>query len=218
MRKIILEDGKALTLAERNDQIYNKLKSTIKKQAQKEMESSSAKLGKFSAVVSSKLLEILRTYPLLTYEDVQVLTGADLQDYYVNFMELVNRIAEDLEFTPTKPLFCAYMGITTNIFNSFETNPDSSVRMWVDAINGDLTHSLMESSLHGNANTQVALAYAATKNYGQEIVRNDIGFEVNKKNVIAYTPKMAQEVTDRIAALIENVKHQPKTEDVQVDE
>lgn len=218
MRKIILEDGKALTLAERNDQIYNKLKSTIKKQAQKEMESSSTKLGKFSAVVSSKLLEILRTYPLLTYEDVQVLTGVDLQDYYVNFMELVNRIAEELEFTPTKPLFCAYMGITTNIFNSFESNPDSSVRMWVDAINGDLTHSLMESSLHGNANTQVALAYAATKNYGQEIVRNDIGFEVNKKNVIAYTPKMAQEVTDRIAALIDNAKRQPKTEDVQVDE
>ena len=218
MRKIVLENGKALTLAERNDQIYNKLKSTIKKQVEKEMLSSSAKLGKFSAVVSSKLLEILRTYPLLTYEDVQVLTGADLQDYYVNFMELVNRIAEDLEFTPTKPLFCAYMGITTNIFNSFETNPDANIRMWVDAINGDLTHSLMESSLHGNANTQVALAYAATKNYGQEIVRNDIGYEVSKKNVIAYTPKMAQEVTDKIAALIENARRQPKTEDVQVDE
>ncbi len=218
MRKIVLEDGKALTLAERNDQIYNKLKSTIKKQAQKEMEASSSKLGKFSAVVSSKLLEILRTYPLLTYEDVQVLTGADLQDYYVNFMELVNRIGEDLEFTPTKPLFCAYMGITTNIFNSFETNPDATVRMWVDAINGDLTHSLMESSLHGNANTQVALAYAATKNYGQEIVRNDIGYETNKKTVVAYTPEIAKQVTDKIAALIENVKHQPKTEDVQVDE
>ena len=174
MRKVILEGGKALTLKEKNDKIYKLLAPTIAKQAEKENMAGAKMIGKFTAIVSNKLLEICRTYGLMDAEDVMQLKASDLQDFYVSFMELINRISETLEITPTKPLFCAYMGTTTNVFNNLEKSPDGAIRMWIDAINGDFTHSMIDSSMHGNADRSSALAYAATKNYGQEIVKGTL--------------------------------------------
>ncbi len=203
MRKVVLEKGKALTLRERNDLIYEQLSRILAIQSQKEYESGANKRGKFGAVVSNKLIEILRGYGLLDEEDVQAVTAKDIQEYYVAFMELINKISETLELTPTKPLFCAYMGITTKVYNNWEVCNNIEIRNWIDAINGDLTHSIMESSLHGNGNTQTALAYAATRDYGQEIVRNDIDNDNSRPRGFEYSPELAQESINKIKALIQ---------------
>lgn len=202
MRKVVLQEGKALTLKEKNDIIYEELKKVIVMQAQREDMAAPSKKGKFGAVVSNKLIEILRGYGLLNEEDVQSITAKDIQEYYVAFMDLINRICETIELTPTKPLFCAYMGISTKVFNNWEICPNVEIRNWIDAINGDLTHSLMESSMHGNAHSNTALAYAATRDYGQEIVRNDIENENSKPRGFEYTPELARESINKIAALI----------------
>ena len=203
------EDGEVYTLDEKNQEILNNLEPVLKIQVDKKNANMYLKKPmplKFGSVITNKLLELLRTYGLLKEEILLDITADDLRDNYLHFMALVNKISEDIEITPTKPLFCAYMGITTKIFNKLEKSGDDEVKRWVDAINGDFTHSIFDSSLHGNASEKTALAFASTKEYGQETVQNDFNATITTKQEIPLTPEQALAATKNIFALIENAK------------
>jgi len=207
-KKITIKpNGEILTLADRNLEIYKSLIPTLIIQVQKKETNMYLKKPmplKFGAVVNNKLLELFRAYGLMTDEDLADFDANDLRDYYQHFMALINRISDDIEITPTKPLFCAYMGITTKIFNKFEKSTDEELKKWVDAINGDFAHSIFDSSLQGNASEKTALAFASTKDYGQETVQNDFSATITTKQEIDYTPQQAIEMVNNIKGLIEN--------------
>lgn len=203
------ENGEIYTLDQKNAEILEKLQPVLQIQIDKRNANMYLKKPmplKFGSVLTNKLLELFRFYGLAKESDLMELTAEDLRDYYLHFMGLINKISEEIEITPTKPLFCAYMGITTKIFNKFEKSEDDEIRRWVDAINGDFTHSIFDSSLHGNASEKTALAFATTKEYGQETVQNDFNATITTKQEVEYTPQQAIEVTKNIFALIENAK------------
>lgn len=206
-RITISADGTVLTLKDRNLEILNNLQPTLANQLEKKQQNMYLKKPfqlKFGAVINNKLLELFRGYGLMTEEDLQELDAEDLKDYYLHFMDLVNTISVDIEITPTKPLFCAYMGITVKIFNKLEKHEDAEVRRWFDAINGDFVHSLFDSSLQGNANEKSSLTFAATKEYGQETVQNDFSATITTKQEVEYTPAQALDVVNNIKGLIES--------------
>lgn len=210
MSIITLKDnGELYTLEEKNQEILEMLRPILDKQIEKRNTNMYLKKPmplKFGSVITNKLLELFRGYGLIKEEELLDLSADDLRDFYLHFMSLINTISEEIEITPTKPLFCAYMGITTKIFNKLEKNESDDIRKWVDAINGDFTHSIFDSSLHGNANEKTALAFATTKDYGQETVQNDFNATITTKQELEYTPSQALEVTKNIFALIENAK------------
>lgn len=208
-------DGKIITLDDKNDEIFKKLQSTLANQIQKKEQNMYLKKPfqlKFGSVITNKLLELFRGYGLMKSELVDVIDADDLQDYYLHFMALINKISEQIEITPTKPLFCAYMGITVKIFNNFAKSKDDDVKYWLDAINGDFTHSLFDSSMNGNASEKTALTFASTKEYGQETVQNDFQATIVQKQEIEYTPKQALDNAKAISALIEQEMHKSMKE------
>lgn len=203
-------DGTIFTLDDKNNEIFENLKPTLMKQLESKQNNALLKKPqqlKFGAIINNKLLELFRSYGLMRDEDVETFDAEDLKEYYLHFMSLVNRISLDIEITPTKPLLCAYMGITTNIFNRFESpKADENIRKWVDAINGDLTHSIFDSSLQGNAGEKAALTFASTKNYGQETVQNDFNATITTKQEVEYTPAQALSKANSAVALIAEMK------------
>ena len=214
MEKIVLkEDGTVFTLDDKNNEIFEKLRPFLELQIEKKKTNMFLKKPqplKFGAAINNKLLELFREYGLMPEEYTLSITAEELKDTYLHFMQLVNKVSEDIEITPTKPLFCAYMGITTKIFNSLEKADDAELRRWVDAINGDFAHSIFDSSLQGNASEKTALAFAQTKDYGQETVQNDFNAVITARQEIDYSQKQAEmqarEITNNIAALIEDAK------------
>lgn len=208
-RITINADGSVFTLKDRNLEILKNLQPTLDNQLHKKEANMYLKKPfqlKFGAVINNKLLELFRGYGLMSEEDIQGLDAEDLKDFYLNFMELVNIISADIEITPTKPLFCAYMGITVKIFNKLEKHEDTEVRRWFDAINGDFVHSLFDSSLQGNANEKSSLTFAATKEYGQETVQNDFSATIITKQEVDYSPSQAIDVVNNIKGLIESAQ------------
>ena len=202
-------DGKIVTLDDKNVEIYENLKETLENQLQKKEQNMYLKKPfqlKFGAVITNKLLELFRGYGLMTQNNIENIDASDLQDHYLHFMALINKISEKIEITPTKPLFCAYMGITVKIFNNLAKSQDDDVKYWLDAINGDFTHSLFDSSMNGNAGEKAALTFASTKEYGQETVQNDFQATIINKQEIEYTPKQALDNAKAITALIEQSK------------
>ncbi len=213
MRKIVMIDGEVFSLADKNKEIFEKLQPVLDIQLKKKEQNMYLKKPfqlKFGAVINNKLLELFRSYGLMDDGDIETLDADDLKDFYLHFMELVNGISESIEITPTKPLFCAYMGITTKIFNRLEKSNDLEVKKWVDAINGDFVHSIFDSSLQGNGSEKTALTFASTKEYGQETVQNDFNATLTTKHEVEYTPEMAIEVTNKIKGLIESAKNNKK--------
>lgn len=217
MSKIITmnSDGKIITLDDKNNEILKNLQATLDKQVQKKEQNMYLKKPfqlKFGSVITNKLLELFRGYGLMKSELVDVIDADDLQDCYLHFMALINKISEQIEITPTKPLFCAYMGITVKIFNNLAKSKDDEVKYWLDAINGDFTHSLFDSSMNGNASEKAALTFASTKEYGQETVQNDFQATIVQKQEIEYTPKQALDNAKAISALIEQEMHKSMKE------
>ncbi len=208
-------DGKIITLDDKNDEILKNLQATLDKQVQKKEQNMYLKKPfqlKFGSVITNKLLELFRGYGLMKSELVDVIDADDLQDCYLHFMALINKISEQIEITPTKPLFCAYMGITVKIFNNLAKSKDDEVKYWLDAINGDFTHSLFDSSMNGNASEKAALTFASTKEYGQETVQNDFQATIVQKQEIEYTPKQALDNAKAISALIKQEMHKSMKE------
>lgn len=206
-------DGEVFSLADKNKEIFERLQPVLDIQLKKKEQNMYLKKPfqlKFGAVINNKLLELFRSYGLMDDGDIETLDADDLKDFYLHFMELVNEISESIEITPTKPLFCAYMGITTKIFNRLEKSSDLEVKKWVDAINGDFVHSIFDSSLQGNGSEKTALTFASTKEYGQETVQNDFNATLTTKHEVEYTPEMAIEVTNKIKGLIESAKNNKK--------
>jgi hypothetical protein len=207
---ITLLNGDVQTLEEKNKEILENLRPTVDSQLSKidfRKQSSAIKGG---AVVSNKLLELFRAYGLMNESEIETLDADDLQQYYLGFMQIINRVSMEIEITPTKPLFCAYMGITTTIFNKFENSKDEKIQLWLDAINGDLTHSILSSSLEGNASEKTAIAYATTKNYGQEIQRMDVVQVDPTIDPHEMTPKQALARAMETMALIDKIKIEHK--------
>lgn len=214
MRKITLDaNGEIITLDQINKEIYDNLAETLKNQLQKKEANMYLKKPfqlKFGAVINNKLLQLFRQYGLMSDEDYQTLEADDLKDYFLHFMDLVNKISLDIEITPTKPMFCAYMGITTKMFNKLEKTKDDGLRKWVDAINGDLTNSIFDSSLQGNGSEKTSLAFASTKDYGQETVQNDFTATLITKKEVDFTPQQALAQANNVVALIEEMKKASK--------
>ena len=199
-------DGRVYTLEEKNKEILAKISDTIERQKENKhamMVSKKAGTMKYGAVINNKLLQLFREYGLMTEAELEKIEASDLQNYYIGFLDLINQISVDIEITPTKPLFCAYMGITTKIFNKFAKSEDPEIIRWLDAINGDFTHSIFDSSLQGNASEKVALAFASTKDYGQEVVQNNFAATFVPNQDADYTPKQALEYAENIMKLIQ---------------
>lgn len=202
---VLKSDGSAFTLKDKNAEILERLQETIAVQKEKQEASSGSKKGamlKFGAAVNNKLLELFRSYGLMPEGLLENLEAEDLQEYYLAFLELMNTVSRDIDLTPTKPLFCAYMGITTKIFNSLERGRDPYIRNWIDAINGDFAHSLFDSTMNGNASEKAALAYVATKDYGQEAVQNAFSATIITKNENEFTPQQALDFAQNIKKMI----------------
>ena len=202
---VLKSDGSAFTLKDKNAEILENLQETIAVQKEKQEANSGSKKGamlKFGAAVNNKLLELFRSYGLMPEGLLENLEADDLQEYYLAFLELMNTVSKDIELTPTKPLFCAYMGITTKIFNNLERGRDPYIRNWIDAINGDFAHSLFDSTMNGNASEKAALAYVATKDYGQEAVQNAFSATIITKNENEFTPQQALDFAQNIRKMI----------------
>lgn len=211
MGKIVMLDdkGKVLSLDDRNAEILRNINETLENQKLKKAQNMTLSKPlplKFGAVITNKLLELFRGYGLRDTKLMGDIDANDLKDYYLHFMNLINTISEDIEITPTKPLFCAYMGITVKIFNSLAKSQDEGVRYWLDAINGDFTHSLLDSSMNGNASEKSALVYASTKEYGQETVQNNFQATIVQKKEVEYSPQKALEEANITAKLIAEMK------------
>lgn len=202
---VLKSDGSAFTLKDKNAEILERLQETIAVQKEKQEASNGSKKGamlKFGAAVNNKLLELFRSYGLMPEGLLENLEADDLQEYYLAFLELMNTVSRDIDLTPTKPLFCAYMGITTKIFNKLERGRDPYIRNWIDAINGDFAHSLFDSTMNGNASEKAALAYVATKDYGQEAVQNAFSATIITKNENEFTPQQALDFAQNIKKMI----------------
>lgn len=202
---VLKSDGSAFTLKDKNAEILERLQETIAVQKEKQEASNGNKKGamlKFGAAVNNKLLELFRSYGLMPEGLLENLEAEDLQEYYLAFLELMNTVSRDIDLTPTKPLFCAYMGITTKIFNKLEHGRDPYIRNWIDAINGDFAHSLFDSTMNGNASEKAALAYVATKDYGQEAVQNAFSATIITKNENEFTPQQALDFAQNIKKMI----------------
>lgn len=217
MGKVVTLDdkGKVLSLDDKNAEILENINETLENQKLKRDQNMSLSKPlplKFGAAITNKLLELFRGYGLRNSELMDDIDAADLQDYYLHFMNLINTISEDIEITPTKPLFCAYMGITVKVFNALAKSQDQNVRYWMDAINGDFTHSLLDSSMNGNASEKSALVYASTKEYGQETVQNNFQATIVQRQEVEYSPQKALEEANATAKMIAEMKKEIEKE------
>jgi len=152
------------------------LKDTLEKVKALELEDvvskKAPKTSKYSARVSIKLSEILRKYPVRTYNEALALTYETIQEHFFAYMELISWINEYCLLPPSKQHFCALLQITNNQYLALLEGQNPEIVSLMESIEDYIVGETFTASQSGEVKEVSTMTRLKAKGQGHSIQEN----------------------------------------------
>lgn len=170
MRMDIDENGNAIDiLKDRNEEIKEKLAPALNKLLD-EKKLDKKGIIRFGYRMTTQIDNALRSYGLMTAEEVANIDYDTIESNWNNFRDLIAYYNLYFEVVANKQLFCAFMRINNRIYTQLEKSPDEDIRALMASINDSFIGLGFAASESGNAPTTATKIRLGAKGVGHDVV------------------------------------------------
>jgi hypothetical protein len=139
-------------LEKRNEEIKSKLEEAY--ETLKEEKAYCIKMKskeKFGGRFAIQLDRVLRSYGLMSAQEIVEITYEQIEENYNAFLDLIAYYNLAFEIVPNKQLFCAFARLNNRHYSQLESHNDSDIRDLMSSINDSLISLGFMSTESGNA-------------------------------------------------------------------
>ena len=172
MKEIVLdENGQVVdSLAIRNEEIKEKLQPAMNMFLAENAKSNKMGMKKFGYRLSTQIDNVLRSYGLMTADEVASLDYETIEDYWNKFRDLIAYYNLYFEIVANKQLFCAFAKINNRIYAQLEKHQDEDIRSLMISINDSFVGLGFIASESGNADSKATKTRLGAKDVGHSVV------------------------------------------------
>jgi hypothetical protein len=126
----------------------------------------------FTTRVSVKLSELLRKYPVMSYNEAMSLDYETIEAYFFAYMELVSYINEYCVLPPNKQHFCALMQITNNQYIDLLQGKNDKIVALMESIEDYIIGETFTVSQAGQVKEKSTMTRLKAKGQGHSLQEN----------------------------------------------
>jgi hypothetical protein len=141
-------------LEERNEEIKKRLEPALDILLDEKQHNKKEKFGFRFAI---QLDSVLRSYGLMTADEVVKIDYNIIENAWFKFSDLLAFYNLYFEIVPNKQMFCAFMRINNRIYDTLEKSNDEDIRALMASINDSFISLAFSSSESGNNASAAAL-------------------------------------------------------------
>lgn len=126
----------------------------------------------FTTRVSVKLSELLRKYPVMSYNEAMSLDYKTIEEHFFTYMELVSYINEYCVLPPNKQHFCALMQITNNQYVDLLQGKNDKIVSLMESIEDYIIGETFTVSQAGQVKEKSTMTRLKAKGQGHSVQEN----------------------------------------------
>lgn len=198
MKEIVLDkDGNPIDyLAVRNEEIKERLQSALDIFLAENKSANKMGFKKFGYRLAMQIDNVLRSYGLMTADEVAKLDYEKIEDNWNKFRDLIAYYNLYFEIVANKQLFCAFARINNRIYSQLEKHQDDDIRSLMISINDSFVGLGFTASESGNADSKATKARLGAKDVGHSVV--SASEELAIQAVSGKTPQELENEMNRI--------------------
>lgn len=172
MKEIVLdENGNVIDyLAVRNEEIKEKVQPALDMFLKENEKSNKMGFKKFGYRLAMQIDNILRSYGLMTADEIANLDYETIEDNWNKFRDLIAYYNLYFELVANKQLFCAFARINNRIYSQLEKHQDDDIRSLMISINDSFIGLGFTATESGNADSKATKARLGAKDVGHSVV------------------------------------------------
>lgn len=172
MKEIIMdENGNEIDyLAVRNEEIKEKLQPALNMFLAENKTSNKMGFKKFGYRLAMQIDNVLRSYGLMSADEVANLDYETIEDNWNKFRDLIAYYNLYFEIVVNKQLFCAFARINNRIYAQLEKSQDDDIRSLMISINDSFIGLGFTASESGNADSKATKIRLGAKDVGHSVV------------------------------------------------
>lgn len=198
MKEIVLDkDGNPIDcLAVRNEEIKERLQGALDIFLAENKSANKMGFKKFGYRLAMQIDNVLRSYGLMTADEVAKLDYETIEDNWNKFRDLIAYYNLYFEIVANKQLFCAFARINNRIYSQLEKHQDDDIRSLMISINDSFVGLGFTASESGNADSKATKARLGAKDVGHSVV--SASEELAIQAVSGKTPQELENEMNRI--------------------
>ena len=198
MKEIILdENGNPIDyLAVRNEEIKERIQPSLDIFIMENKTSNKMGFKKFGYRLAMQIDNVLRSYGLMTADEVANLDYETIEDNWNKFRDLIAYYNLYFEIVANKQLFCAFARINNRIYSQLEKHQDDDIRSLMISINDSFVGLGFTASESGNADSKATKARLGAKDVGHSVV--SASEELAVQAIAGKTPQELENEMNRI--------------------
>lgn len=198
MKEIILdENGTPIDyLAVRNEEIQEKVKPALDMFLLENKNANKMGFKKFGYRLALQIDNVLRSYGLMSADEVANLDYETIEDNWNKFRDLIAYYNLYFEIVANKQLFCAFARINNRIYSQLEKHQDDDIRSLMISINDSFVGLGFTASESGNADSKATKIRLGAKDVGHSVV--SASEELAAQAVTGKTPQELEREMNRI--------------------
>jgi len=126
----------------------------------------------FTTRVSVKLSELLRKYPVMSYNEAMSLDYNTIEEHFFSYMELVSYINEYCVLPPNKQHFCALLQITNNQYMDLLRGKREDIVALMESIEDYIIGETFTVSQAGQVKEKSTMTRLKAKGQGHSVQEN----------------------------------------------
>lgn len=172
MKEIFTDENGNLIdyLAVRNEEIKEKLQPALDMFLAENAKSNKMGFKKFGYRLSTQLDNVLRSYGLMSADEVANIDYETIEDYWNKFRDLIAYYNLYFEIVANKQLLQGFMRINNRIYSQLEKHQDEDIRSLMISINDSFVGLGFIASESGNADSKATKTRLGAKDVGHSVV------------------------------------------------
>lgn len=157
--------------------------------------------------VTSRLNRYLRMFRPLTLDEAKAIEDREYLNGFGYYCDLITFINDNhVVYIPDKQTFCAFVNITTDIYNELLNDPNYS--QVFHSIEDSFVQSNFSSAQAGIVNTSATLAKLQIKDAGHSLVKNPESITINQFNGV--DKAQVNKKLEQFASMIKGIEQKKK--------
>lgn len=157
-------------------------------------------------MVTSRLNRYLRVFRPLNFDEAKNVEDTEYLEAFGYYCDLISYINDYLVYMPDKQTFCAFVNITTDIYNDLLSDPLHA--QVFKSFEDSFVQTNFSAAQAGIVDTKTTLAKLQTKDAGHNLVKSPDSITVNQYNTIDKAAVNLQ--LDKFSSMVKSIEHKKK--------
>lgn len=154
--------------------------------------------AKYGYRLATKITAVIHQLGLKDTDHIISLNNDDIRGYFNAYSDLIAFYNEYFDFPANKQDFCALIGITVKVYNSWAEDDDDERRLLVQSIDDYFNSLGFHAGEVGNVNDKATMARMKIKDAGQGLVENNFSATISVENKLNQSPLELQKQLERL--------------------